>query len=73
MLGSGFEAEDAVQETMVRAWRAIDRFDGRYPRAWLLTILRNTFINDYRRSKRGGPDLNRHPLSSSVLGRPSVR
>ena len=29
MLASPFEAEDAVQETMIRAWRAYDRFEGR--------------------------------------------
>ena len=42
MLGSVAGAEDVVQETLIRAYRSIDRFDGRYPRAWLLTILRNT-------------------------------
>lgn len=42
------DAEDLVQDTLVRAYRGIDRFDGRHPRAWLLTILRNTNINRNR-------------------------
>ncbi len=47
------DAEDLVQETLLRAYRAIDRFDGRYPRAWLLTILRNTNANLHRRQRPG--------------------
>lgn len=45
------DAEDAVQEALLRAYRSIDRFDGRYPRAWLLTILRNVARNQYRRTR----------------------
>ena len=45
------DAEDLVQETMIRAYRAIDRFDGRHPRAWLLTILRNAEANRHRRRR----------------------
>ena len=42
------DAEDLVQNTLVRAYRAIDRFDGAHPRAWLMTILRNISANDHR-------------------------
>ncbi len=55
---SDADAEDLVQDTLLRAFRAIDRFDGRYPRAWLLTILRNTNINRARKKK---PDLLNDP------------
>ncbi len=48
------DAEDLVQDTLLRAYRAIDRFDGRYPKAWLLTIMRNANINRARKKK---PDL----------------
>ena len=52
------EAEDLVQDSLIRAYRAIDRFDGRHPRAWLLTILRNTHIN---RNRRRRPELLHDP------------
>lgn len=52
------DAEDLVQETLARAHAALDRFDGRHPRAWLLTILRNTHVNSLRRRR---PDLLRDP------------
>ena len=52
--GDGHDAEDVVQETLIRAYRAIDRFDGRYPRSWLLTILRNVNRSRFRRRR---PDL----------------
>ncbi len=54
LTGSWADAEDVVQETLIRAWRAADRFDGAHPRAWLLTILRRAQLNAVRRRR---PDL----------------
>ncbi len=45
------DAEDLVQESLLRAYRGLHRFDGRHPRAWLLTILRNTNTNLHRRRR----------------------
>jgi len=45
------DAEDLVQDTLLRAYRAVERFDGRHPRAWLLTILRNAQLNRVRRRR----------------------
>lgn len=47
------EAEDLVQDSLLRAYQAIDRFDGAHPRAWLLTIVRNTQVNRTRRRRPG--------------------
>jgi RNA polymerase sigma-70 factor (ECF subfamily) len=45
------EAEDVVQDALLRAYRSIDGFDGKHPRAWLLTIVRNANINRNRRQR----------------------
>lgn len=47
------DAQDLVQEAVLRALRFHDKFKpGTYMKAWLLTIVRNTFINEYRRKVR---------------------
>src|ERR687892_24312 len=51
LTGQAADAEDLVQDTLVRAYRAIGTFDGRHPRAWLLTILRNTARNRSREAR----------------------
>jgi RNA polymerase sigma-70 factor (ECF subfamily) len=53
MLGQGGDADDAVQETFVRAWRAIDRFDGRSQLStWLYRVCINVCLNHLRRRRR---------------------
>lgn len=53
LTGSWSDAEDLVQDTLIRAYRGIDRFDGAHPRAWLLTILRRAQLNSHRRRRPG--------------------
>lgn len=52
-------AEDLVQEAMLKAYRSWDRFEsGTNCRAWLMTILRNTFINQFRRQRARPADVD---------------
>lgn len=53
LTGEAADAEDLVQDTVLKAFRAWASFrQGTNARGWLLTILRNTFINDYRKRRR---------------------
>lgn len=53
LTGSPADAEDLVQDTVMRAFRSWDKYEpGTNSRAWLVTILRNIFINQFRRRKR---------------------
>lgn len=64
MLGSGLEADDAVQETMLRAWRAADRFEGRSSvRSWLYRIATNVCIDMQRQPQRRARPMDLQPAS----------
>jgi RNA polymerase sigma-70 factor (ECF subfamily) len=64
MLGSGFEAEDAVQETMLRAWRHADSFEGRSSvRSWLYRIATNVCIDMQRNVQRRARPMEMGPSS----------
>ncbi len=64
-------AEDLVQDTMLKAYRSRTSFQpGTNARAWLLTILRNTFINAYHRRKREPVAMDIEAMESSLRPRP---
>src|SRR5262249_37693666 len=77
MFASPFEAEDAVQETFIRAWRGIDRFEGRAAlRSWLYRIATNVCLDMLgSRERRARPmDLGpaREPVESNLNALPEV-
>ena len=67
MLGSGFEADDAVQETMLRAWKAAEGFEGRSSvRSWLYRIATNICLDMLRSRQRRAMPMDLGPASPPV-------
>jgi len=66
MLGSGFEADDAVQEAMVRAWRASDTFEGRSGvRSWIYRIATNVCLDMLRGRQRRARPMEMGPVRTA--------
>jgi RNA polymerase sigma-70 factor (ECF subfamily) len=77
VLGSPFEAEDAVQETMLRAWRGFDHFEGRAAlRSWLFRIATNVCLDILKGRERRALPMDfgpaREPVEANLHTRPEV-
>jgi RNA polymerase sigma-70 factor (ECF subfamily) len=69
MLGGAFEAEDAVQETFIRAWRGIDRFEGRAKlRSWLYRIATNVCLDMRSARQRRARPVDLSPAGTTEQG-----
>lgn len=69
MLGSPFEAEDAVQEAFLRAWRGYERFEGRAAlRSWLYRIATNVCLDMLATRKRRARPMDLGPAQEPVTG-----
>lgn len=68
LAGDQSEAEELTQETMLRAYRSWHQYkSGTNVKAWLLTILRHTFINQYRKAKRAGQTVDVDQIESYTV------
>jgi RNA polymerase sigma-70 factor (ECF subfamily) len=66
MLGAAFEADDAVQETLVRAWKAYDKFEGRSSlRSWLYRIASNVCFDMLKGRQRRALPMDFGPVGSA--------
>jgi RNA polymerase sigma-70 factor (ECF subfamily) len=74
MLGSPFDAEDAVQESLVRAWRNLDRFEGRSAmRSWLYRIATNVCLDSLKSKQRRARPMDIGPAVEPIESNLNVR
>jgi len=72
MLGAAFETEDAVQETFLRAWRALDRFEGRAQlRSWLYRIATNVCLDMLSSRQRRARPMDLQPAGNADMPLPA--